>query len=68
MVGSRASEVIYHKLTAFRHEDILIPFIDNYEKDGTYDKEFAEKARQQSKEPHDGDRVGKVLLRVLGIA
>ncbi|WVQ99799.1 hypothetical protein IAU59_006941 [Kwoniella sp. CBS 9459] len=50
------------------HEDILIPFIDNYEKDGTFDAEFAEKARKQSKEKHDGERVGKILLRVLGVA
>ncbi|OCF30868.1 hypothetical protein I316_07501 [Kwoniella heveanensis BCC8398] len=50
------------------HEDILIPFIDNYEKDGTFDAEFAEKARKQSKAAHDGERVGRILLRVLGVA
>jgi len=51
-----------------RHEDILIPFIDSYEKDETFTPDFAEKARKQSKQPHDGERVGKVILRVLGIA
>ncbi|KAK6907945.1 hypothetical protein I203_101946 [Kwoniella mangroviensis CBS 8507] len=50
------------------HEDILIPFIDNYEKKGTFDSEFAEKAREQSKKEHDGERIGRVLLRVLGVA
>jgi hypothetical protein len=51
-----------------RHEDIIIPFIDEYEKDGTFDAEFAEKARKQTKEPHDGESVGRVLLKVLGVA
>lgn len=50
-----------------RHEDIIIPFIDNYEKEGTYTAEFAEKARKQTKLEHDGERIGKVLLKVLGI-
>ncbi|KAK8843924.1 hypothetical protein IAR55_006716 [Kwoniella newhampshirensis] len=50
------------------HEDIIIPFIDNYEKEGTYDAELANKARKQTKLPHDGARVGKVLLKVLGVA
>ncbi|WRT66790.1 uncharacterized protein IL334_003753 [Kwoniella shivajii] len=50
------------------HEDILVPFIDNYEKEGTFDADFAEKARAQSRQPHDGERIGRVLLRVLGVA
>lgn len=50
------------------HEDIIIPFIDDYEKDGTFDSKLAESSREQTKKPHDGERVGKVLLRVLGIA
>jgi hypothetical protein len=51
-----------------RHEDILIPLIDNYEKDGTYSKDFAEEARKNAKAHHDGKQVGKILLRVLGVA
>jgi hypothetical protein len=53
---------------AFRHEGILLPLIDNYEKDGTYTKEFAEEARKNAKAHHDGEQVGKVLLKVLGVA
>jgi hypothetical protein len=52
----------------FRHDGILLPLIDNYEKDGTYTKEFAEEARKNAKAHHDGKQVGKVLLRVLGVA
>jgi hypothetical protein len=54
-------------LNKYRHEDIIIPFIDNYEKEGTFDAEFAEKARKQTKLEHDGQRIGRVLLKVLGI-
>lgn len=57
------------KLTVLtiRHEDILIPLVDNYEKDGVFDKEYAEEARKTVKQHHDGQRIGKVLLKVLGI-
>ncbi|WVR04901.1 hypothetical protein IAU60_001913 [Kwoniella sp. DSM 27419] len=50
------------------HEDILVPFIDNYEQKGTFDAKFAEEARENSRKQHDGERLGKVLLRVLGVA
>jgi hypothetical protein len=53
---------------ASRHEGILLPLIDNYEKDGTYTKEFAEEARKNAKAHHNGEQVGKVLLKVLGVA
>jgi hypothetical protein len=36
--------------------------------DGVYSKEFAAEARKNAKASHDGERVGKVLLRVLGVA
>jgi hypothetical protein len=41
--------------------------VDNYERDGVYDKEFAEGARKSVRSPDDGERIGKVLLKVLGI-
>ncbi|CDZ96750.1 Predicted glutamine synthetase [Phaffia rhodozyma] len=50
------------------HDGILVPLIDNYEKDGTFDKEFAKDARERSRQHHDGKRLGQVLLRVLGVA
>nr|XP_019013156.1 uncharacterized protein I206_02653 [Kwoniella pini CBS 10737]OCF51937.1 hypothetical protein I206_02653 [Kwoniella pini CBS 10737] len=50
------------------HEGIIIPFINNYERKGTFDKDFAEEARGYTKEHHDGERIGKVLLRILGVA
>ncbi|KAL7409180.1 class I glutamine amidotransferase-like protein [Mrakia frigida] len=50
------------------HEDIIVPLIDNYEKDGTFDAEFAEAARQRARSPHDGIRVGAIILRILGVA
>lgn len=51
-----------------RHDEIIVPFIDSYEEDGTYTAEFAEKAREAARKKHDGVRVGKILLKVLGIA
>lgn len=50
------------------HEGIIEPFISAYESDGTFTAEFAEQARKQTRKEHNGVRVGKVLLKVLGVA
>ncbi|KAJ9127016.1 hypothetical protein QFC24_001247 [Naganishia onofrii] len=59
---------LWRKVHIIAFQDILIPLIDNYEKDGTYSKDFAEEARKNAKAHHDGKQVGKILLRVLGVA
>ena len=50
------------------HEDIIVPLVDNYERDGTFTSEFAEGARERARSPHDGIRVGSIILRILGVA
>jgi hypothetical protein len=35
--------------------------------DGTLTEEFAKGARERARSPHDGIRVGRVILRILGV-
>ncbi|KAK4050604.1 hypothetical protein OIV83_003330 [Microbotryomycetes sp. JL201] len=50
------------------HEDIIIPFIDQYLESGAIDEQTADEGRKRTKEPHDGDILGRAILKVLGVA
>lgn len=48
--------------------DILVPFIGDYEADGTFTPAFAQAARERARRPHQGRELGRAMLKVLGIA
>ncbi|KAM0791697.1 hypothetical protein ACM66B_003970 [Microbotryomycetes sp. NB124-2] len=50
------------------HEDIIIPFIDQYLESGAFDEQTAEEGRKRTREPHDGQILGRAILKVLGVA
>jgi hypothetical protein len=54
-------------LASPRDHDILVPLIDGYENDGTFTPEFADEARKRARAEHDGKRLGKIILRCLGV-
>jgi hypothetical protein len=55
------------RLASPRDHDILVPLIDGYENDGTFTPEFADEARKRARAEHDGKRLGKIILRCLGV-
>lgn len=49
-------------------QDILLPLIDGYVASGELDEEFAKGARERARAHHDGESLGRALLKVLGVA
>lgn len=51
----------------FRSAAALLSIIENHESRGNIDASFASAAKTSTALPHDGDQIGKVLLRVFGV-
>jgi len=55
------------RLESTGDDRILLPLIDGWEADGAFDAEFAAGARKRAQDHHDGNVLGRALLRVLGV-